>query len=308
MPVLDELRPGWNDHVEDDISEKIKWLNGDFHVENVFPWRNHLSSDVNLVGFTHSFFSQPLLFLRVRPGKHEQVARKLSGQKYQWTGENSLSMENTTNLQQLLEINAEVVIQDISSQQVGELMQQAALPPLPLIWDCCAASGGKSILAADLFHQSELTVSDIRPGILSNLRQRMKEAGLTARESLVLDLTDPDAKLPAKIFDLVIADVPCSGSGTWGRTPEQLYHFNEEKIEYYAAMQAKILENAARRVKPGGYLLYCTCSVFRAENEQQLEKFLRTNSFEKIAEKLISGYERRSDTLYAALLRKTSEV
>src|SRR5690606_37637191 len=103
----------------------------------------------------------------------------------------------------------------------------------------------------------------VRPGILSNLHNRLREAGLTVNESHVIDLSDVNSILPSRQFDLVIADVPCSGSGTWGRTPEQLYFFDPQKIDYYAKLQSKIIDRVADAVQPGGYLLYCTCSVFK---------------------------------------------
>src|SRR5690606_8193418 len=105
------------------------------------------------------------------------------------------------------------------------------------------------------------------------------------------------------MFDLVIADVPCSGSGTWSRTPEQLYYFGKEKIQLYASRQRKILEHVTGNAKPGGYLLYCTCSVFRKENEEQVQ-YLQDAGWTVVQQEILTGYNMRADTLFAALLQK----
>jgi 16S rRNA (cytosine967-C5)-methyltransferase len=96
------------------------------------------------------------------------------------------------------------------------------------LWDCCAASGGKSILAYDQFSSLKLTVSDVRASILSNLRKRFERAGIRHYASFVADITSPRFQLN-KTFDIVLCDVPCSGSGTWSRTPEQLSFFARSK-------------------------------------------------------------------------------
>lgn len=306
-PLLQELRPEWNGHVSDDIEMKIR-LVGKFYLAEVFPWQDQCSEGIDANAFIRSHFQQPLLFLRVRPGKKKQVTLKLQGIPFEWIGDDGIALENSTNIKDLLKLNEEVVVQDISSQETGKLMQKVQLTANPGVWDCCAASGGKSILVSDIFPSRSLTVSDVRPGILSNLHNRLREAGLTVNESHVIDLSDVNSILPSRQFDLVIADVPCSGSGTWGRTPEQLYFFDPQKIDYYAKLQSKIIDRVADAVKPGGYLLYCTCSVFKEENETQVDRFLENHSFEKTNQQLIRGYQRRSDTLFASLLHKPSKV
>ena len=70
---------------------------------------------------------------------------------------------------------------------------------------------------------------------------------------------------------MIIADVPCTGSGTWGRTPEQLYYFEDRKIEEYASLQKQIVTNVISHLAPGGYFLYITCSVFKKENEEAID-------------------------------------
>lgn len=170
------------------------------------------------------------------------------------------------------------------------------------VWDCCAASGGKAIMANDILKNIQLTVTDVRPTILQNLQQRFREAGIKNYSAYVADLTGPN-KIENSPFDLVICDAPCSGSGTWGRTPEQLYYFKEEEIEKYSLLQKRIARNAIPHVKHGGYLLYITCSVFRAENEAVV-KYIQKNSFlQLIQSEVLKGYSMKADTMFAALFQ-----
>src|SRR5690606_28673070 len=178
--------------------------------------------------------------------------------------------------------------------------EQAAKDAKIKVWDCCAASGGKSILAKDILSDIELTVSDLRPSIISNLRRRFEEAGIKRYKSFVTDATKAR---PDHLFDLIIADVPCSGSGTWARTPEQLLFYSEDKIGDYAALQRAILSNVIKYLKPGGYLLYITCSVFRQENEDQVH-YLQEQGVQAIQQQVFKGYEIKADTMFGALLRK----
>ncbi|MCR6720821.1 MAG: hypothetical protein NVV59_11120 [Chitinophagaceae bacterium] len=194
-----------------------------------FTWRRFFPGRISVVRAltpTHLsvlIFNNPCYFFACGQERKKQVTLKLQGIPFEWIGDDGIALENSTNIKDLLKLNEEVVVQDISSQETGKLMQKVQLTANPGVWDCCAASGGKSILVSDIFPSRSLTVSDVRPGILSNLHNRLREAGLTVNESHVIDLSDVNSILPSRQFDLVIADVPCSGSGTWGRTPEQLY-------------------------------------------------------------------------------------
>lgn len=278
----------------------------------IFPWKDQLSNLVDPAAFERSFFVQPDLFLRIRPGNEEQVIRKLeqAALPFEKDGD-TLRMPNTAGISEVLSINSEVVIQDLSSQKIAGLLRcfkSLAVKGAQIsVWDCCAASGGKSILAADELDAITLTVSDIRPSIMANLKKRFHEAGIKNFRSVVADATKPDEQLSRERFDLVMADVPCSGSGTWSRTPERLHFFNAAEIKTYASLQRKILNNVTRSVKPGGFLLYSTCSVFRAENEDQVAA-LQQQGWEVKEQQLLKGYALKADTLFGALLQKKKHL
>jgi 16S rRNA (cytosine967-C5)-methyltransferase len=266
----------------------------------IFPWSDALSRDIDAEAFSNSFLIQPDLFLRIRPGKEGIVYDKLknAGIPYYSCENNCIGMPNSTKIDQLLNIDVEVVVQDRSSQRTGSLLPQM---PDMRIWDCCAASGGKSIMAHDLLANIDLTVSDIRPPIINNLKERFTRAGISPYKSFVADLTSDKSVLPEEKYDLIIADVPCSGSGTWSRTPEQMFFFKEEKIGYYSALQKKISARVVSSINRGGYLLYITCSVFAEENEEVVKYILDNHPLSLVEARLLKGYTEKADTLFAAL-------
>ncbi len=277
-----------------------------FSVVDIFPFQP-ISSDIELEAFSLSHLYQPKLFIRVRPGKEAIVQQKLSAANVQYNlvNDHCFSFKNNTKLEALLEPNSEYVVQDLNSQRVGELMRIVDCKALR-VWDCCAASGGKSIMAYDLLKIEKLLVTDIRTTIIANLRNRFAEAGIHNYHSLVADASSADELVKiigTQKFDLIICDAPCTGSGTWGRTPEQLFYFNESDVMRYASLQRKIASNAVRYLQKGSYFLYITCSVFEAENEAVVHYLKEKFKLEIIKADLIKGYDQHADTMFAALLK-----
>jgi 16S rRNA (cytosine967-C5)-methyltransferase len=125
----------------------------------------------------------------------------------------------------------------------------------------------------------------------------------------MIDLTDPERNpdiYKNAEFDLIIADVPCTGSGTWSRTPEQLYFFEERKTSEYAVLQKKIMTTVIPKLKPGGHLLYVTCSVFKKENEEMIRYIQDSFKLELVSLELMKGYDKKADTMFAALLKTST--
>ena len=310
--IAKELLPeSWQLHLADPLFDKFSrlatmGLSGNW--QSIFPFIHLLSENITVNDFVASHLRQPDLFLRVRPGKWPQVEKKLqaAGIEFNKVGADALSLRNTTSIEQVLKIDEEVVVQDLSSQRVAELFHHIptdSAKPLT-VWDACAASGGKSILAKDYFGPIRLTVSDVRATVLHNLAKRFAKAGINTFDQRVIDLSKVGFTLPPQ--QLVICDVPCSGSGTWGRTPEQIRFFTEEKLADYNQRQRAILSQVAPTVAASGYLLYITCSVFRSENEEMVSWLQQAFSFRLVESKLLTGYQHQADTLYAALLQKVS--
>jgi 16S rRNA (cytosine967-C5)-methyltransferase len=316
----------WQELYDDNYSP----VNIDYKI--VFPFINALSDGIDAAQFVANHFIQPDVFLRIRPGKQEYVMNALqqAGIGFHAMGTHALAVAAATKLDNVGSLNKDYIIQDYSSQQVSVLLSKVkaerlkrkggrdkweseynpstlSLSPSPSVWDCCAASGGKSILAKDVFGDIDLTVSDIRPSILQNLKKRFQEAGIFNYKSSVINLTKISdsrlIRLGGENFDLVICDAPCTGSGTWARTPEQLYFFKASTIDQFQHLQQKIILNTIGAVKKGGYYLYITCSAFKKENEEQVA-FIQANSgLQLVEQQLIKGYAVHADTMFAALFR-----
>lgn len=284
----------------------------DVNVELCFPLVNELSVGIDATAFSLSHLVQPDVFLRIRPKQQEKVLRKLTTANiaYQLVNDTCLSLPNSSKIEEALQIDREVVVQDYSSQRIGEFLTVLAKSQISnsnsamSIWDCCAASGGKSILAADILGNIRLTVSDIRASIIQNLKNRLAKAGVPIYNVFVADIANAKFQISNYKYNLIICDAPCSGSGTWGRTPEQLYFFKQNHIAKYVQLQQQITTNALKHLAPNGYFLYITCSVFKQENEQMVEFILQQNPHLTVVKReLLIGYTKKADSMFAALFQ-----
>jgi 16S rRNA (cytosine967-C5)-methyltransferase len=312
--LLGELKPEWNNRAHLSVNEKLEMFGAGW--EDVFPWPKELSEGIEFEKFAESFFFQPDLFLRIRPGYAEKVLLTLnkSGVICEFISPYTIRLPNSFKADKYFELDKEVVVQDYNSQKVMDF-----IPVRPgrseRVWDCCAGSGGKSIMAYDLDPGIELTVSDVRESILVNLKKRFERAGIKKYRSLILDLKNvkPQPSIfnnlrlndPAgQDYSILIADGPCTGSGTWSRTPEQLSYFDEKQIEEYAALQKNIVSNVIPQLQPGCQLLYITCSVFKKENEDAVYHIKEKFHLQLLKMELLKGYPLKADTMFAALLQK----
>lgn len=160
---------------------------------------------------------------------------------------------------------------DDGSRLVAEL---AALvhPDPATVWDCCAAPGGKTLVLAERLPQTQIFATDIRPRRLERMKQRIAASPFAGHiQCEVLDVQSPDS---AGLFDLVLCDAPCSGTGTLARNPEIRHRLRPEELSRQSARQRAILIAAIAHLAPGGRLLYSTCSLEPEENEQIVESVL----------------------------------
>lgn len=305
--LLEALKPDWNQQVTHTLAEKFA-MPGIQDSTIVFPWKEELSNGIDFDLLNASFFIQPDLFLRTRPGKKQIVLRKLetAGLEISTPNENCIALPNAAKIDDLIDLNREAVVQDLSSQKTGELLKKITRPGKDQlrVWDCCAASGGKSIMAVDILGDIDLMVSDIRKSILHNLDKRFADAGIAKYKSLVANLSVPGFRLAQPGFDLIIADLPCTGSGTWSRTPEQLFYFDRKDIVRYADLQKNILANLVPHLNTGGFILYITCSVFKKENEENIQELVSNSHLLLKESGIIAGYDKKADSMFTALLQK----
>ena len=152
-----------------------------------------------------------------------------------------------------------VRIQDEGSQLVAELAPRGGR-----ILDCCSAPGGKTLILAERNLEARIVACESSPERLAQLRERL--AGLGSR--VECRLADASALEDDAAYDVVLADVPCSGTGTLGRNPEIRHRLKPEDLDRHAERQRAILGAALRAVRPGGHVVYSTCSLEPEENEQ----------------------------------------
>lgn len=163
-------------------------------------------------------------------------------------------------------------IQDLASQTVAAI---CAPRPGERWWDACAGAGGKTLHLATLMQsKGSIVASDIRAFVLEDLRRRARRGGF----SNIRCREWKGREMPAKKanFDGVLVDAPCTCSGTWRRNPDARWNLDRAEIAEFAEKQLGLLGNAAGMVRPGGALVYATCSLFDAENEGVVQAFLAT--------------------------------
>ncbi|MEO6404851.1 MAG: Fmu (Sun) domain-containing protein [Ferruginibacter sp.] len=302
-PLLANIAPALDETVMLAIDQKLIILNED--ATNIFPFMQLLTEKLDQELFSSSLLIQPNLHVRARPGMTSQVTDKLNNAGIIFSlEEECITLANGTKLDSVISLNEEAIVQDLNSQKVLDYLDQYNAPHEPLrAWDCCAASGGKSILLADKVKGNyQLTVSDIRSSILDNLQKRLEQAKVPLYKQFVVDLTNEP--VPGNEYDIIIADVPCTGSGTWARTPEQVAFFKIKTAAAYAARQLKIAANAFASLAPGGMFFYITCSVFTIENENVIDALSKQFSFELLEMNYLHGYDKKADSLFVAVLRK----
>lgn len=275
-----------------------------FKLEDVFPFKAERSEGIDEIEFLQSFFIQPDLFIRVKSAEHQAFFNLLVEAEVavKEISEQTLALPNGTKLEKLIPANKFYQVQDLSSQKTGELFDPK---PWDYWWDCCAASGGKSLLLHDLEPKVQLLVTDVRENSLHNLDERFLAAGIKKYQKKVLDLQqNNEQEMHDYVFDGIILDAPCSGSGTWGRTPEMLYHFEDYKIAFFSGLQQNIASNVVKYLKKGKPLIYITCSVFKQENEDVIAYLLENLPLKLERMETIKGYNDKADSMFVARLIK----
>jgi 16S rRNA (cytosine967-C5)-methyltransferase len=309
-PFLHHFRPDLNEKIYLSPDEKISYasLNEGLEMNEIFPFTEHLSDGIDKEAFLRSFFVQPDLFIRIHPQAISWVLKTLeeSNVDFRLIAEHTVALPNGTNLNTLFPDNSFPVkpyeVQDLSSQKTSVYFKPNRYEHW---WDACAASGGKSLLLFSEQPDIKLLVSDIRESVLDNLDERFIAAGLRTYQKKLIDLTkNADPEIHHYEFDGIILDAPCTGSGTWGRTPEMISQFEEYKIRGFQNLQMTIAANVIRYLKQGKPLIYITCSVFRQENEEIISWLQKSHGMQLEGYELIKGYENKADTMFVARLIK----
>ena len=195
-------------------------------------------------------------------------------------------------------------VQDASSQLVAAFLD---VQPGMRVVDTCAGAGGKTLHMASLMeNKGQLIAMDLYESKLKQLKLRAKRNGAFNIEYRIIDSTKVIKKLYDKA-DRVLIDAPCSGLGVLKRNPDAKWKLQPEFIDNIRKVQAEVLESYSRIVKPGGKLVYATCSILPSENQDQINHFLTTEngkSFNFVEDRKILASESGFDGFYMALLEK----
>ncbi|MFM9944945.1 MAG: hypothetical protein ACKVQB_06895, partial [Bacteroidia bacterium] len=272
-----------------------------------FPFSNFLLPELQNENYYKSLQVQPLVWVRIahkniskfkETFKNEIVDEVLINQNFVAFG-----LKNNTVIKP---DSFPIEVQDLSSQMVSSRIE---VKYGMKVWDCCSGAGGKSLFVAENFKNVKLYASDVRPSILENLKTRFKQNRLQIPKIAVADLNKKPEKINfdgeivgRNFFDVIIADVPCSGSGTWGREPENLTYFKPEKLDEMINRQINIIQSSLRFLNRGGKLYYITCSVFEKENYGVVKELEKLGLVKIVKSEMIYGFDKRADNLFIAEL------
>ncbi len=193
-------------------------------------------------------------------------------------------------------------IQDAGSQLISPYLN---VEPGMRVVDACAGAGGKTLhLAAMMENKGQIYALDIHEWKLLELKKRAKRAGAQNIQTKVIDSTKVIKKME-NTADRLLIDAPCSGLGVISRNPDSKWKLSLEFIENIRQEQEKILNDYSKIVKPGGAMVYATCSILPSENQEQVEKFLKNHpEFKLVREKQILPSQSGFDGFYMAYLEK----
>lgn len=188
-------------------------------------------------------------------------------------------------------------VQDEGSQLLADWMDPR---PGQQVLDFCSGSGGKTLaFAHKMKGKGQIFLHDIRPSILLEAKKRLKRAGIQNAQCIT-DLKAHKGKL-----DWVLADVPCSGSGTLRRNPDAKWHINAPMIARLVEQQREIVLQAIEYLRPKGFFVYATCSLLPEENQQQVDFFLKTHPLDLVKDPVtLLPQENGMDGFFVALFRK----
>lgn len=199
-----------------------------------------------------------------------------------------------------------VAMQDEASQLVAIHMDPQKHER---ILDVCSAPGTKAChIAQRMKNQGEILCGDIHPHRVALIQEGAEKLGITCIQAMQMDACDL-SQFDDASFDRVLCDVPCSGYGTLSRKSDIKLHMLPSDMDSLIPLQAAILKEASKKVKPNGVLVYSTCTLNKKENEKQIEKFLKEESaYTQVFQQTIFPFTYQSDGFFIAVLKKDEQA
>lgn len=286
----------------------------DFCLNHRLPWSPYaifadkLDPLITLNEINQWFGKPAPVWIRAAAGRLQQLTDYLAdtGTEYTQFG-NSFKLKQATSVSEAMDAGL-CYVQDLGSQLS---IRQDDIPAAAKVLDACCGAGGKALrLTESVSTDSKLWITDIREQIVHNALKRFSTLGYPTPHYGVNDLKNASQSLnfnesgiEKEFYDLVVCDVPCSGSGTWRRNPEELTMFRREPKDL-TGIQRSIVQNASEFLKPGGRLIYLTCSVFKAENTDNIQAICRNSNLELEEFGYCGTSEQDADYIFRACLRK----
>ncbi len=256
---------------------------------------------------------EPLVYLRTNTLKtniekliQELMAEKVNAEKIK----SPLTLPDTLMLKERKNVfstqaykKGNFEMQDAGSQAIAALLQ---VEPGHQVADTCAGSGGKTLhIAALMKNKGKIVAMDVQESKLQDLKERAARAGASIIETKLIDSPKVIERLE-KSFDRVLIDSPCSGLGVLRRNPDTKWKLNPEQITTVCELQKEILSKYSKLCKPGGIMVYATCSILKRENEEQVKQFLASpagKNWSLVKEHRIWPHLHNTDGFYAAVLK-----
>lgn len=288
-----------------DFQEKVEQLELalNISIKNNVTGKNYtLSTGIDMLAFEKHLFQQAPVFIRILRNKPAIIAEFTEALiPFMELDKNCLQLKWDVKLNALDSFNrGYFYIQDHASQQT---LNNIAPKEGETWWDACCGAGGKTLLFKHQFPEAELVATDLRNSIIKNFNARLQHHQLNSK-ARVFNLEQPASGSMNQYFDGIVLDVPCSGSGTWRRSPENIASFTQEKLQQYAKQQRRLLKNACAFLNKKGTIQYITCSVFKSENEHIIEYAVKELGLELMQQGIINSQQFSSDYLFAATLIK----
>lgn len=270
---------------ETEIIQKYNELKNDFAIKHSIPeWLQQLGKNTlpkqweNIMAASNQKAALVLRVNTLKADAKKVIAHlKEAGLEVQKLTTTTLTLPHNSKVKHLKAYQKGwFEIQDLGSQQIAPFLE---IKPGATVIDACAGAGGKSLhLAAIMKNKGRIIAMDIYPEKLKELERRAKRNGVRIIETHLIKNTQLSLEQFKEKADFLLMDVPCSGLGVLRRKPDTKWKLSPKSLDKTRSIQQNILNNYVQFLKPGGKLVYATCSILPSENEEQTQFFLKNNA------------------------------